>query len=179
MNHLTILAAAENPFEQISRQFGFNVPSFVAQVISFLIVAALLYKFAYQPILKVLDERRKRIAESLANADKIKAEVASTEAARQEILAKANTQANKLIEEARAAANKVRETETQKAIAEAAQIITKAREATVNERAAEMAKLRREIGQLVVKTTAQVTGKVLTPDDQKRLIEDTTKQLAA
>jgi F-type H+-transporting ATPase subunit b len=180
MNHLLMAAAAQgNPFEDIARTFGFNWPSFFAQVISFLIVAGLLYKFAYQPILKVLDERRKRIAESLANADKIKAEVASTEAARQEILAKANTQANKLIEEARAAANKVRETETQKAIAEAAQIITKAREATVNERAAEMAKLRREIGQLVVKTTAQVTGKVLTPDDQKRLIEDTTKQLAA
>ncbi|EEF58291.1 F0F1 ATP synthase subunit B [Pedosphaera parvula] len=180
MNHLLILAAAQgNPFEDIAKQFGFNWPSFIAQVISFLIVAGLLYKFAYQPILKILDERRKRIEESLANAEKIKAEVASTEVARQEILAKANTQANKLIEEARAAANKVRETETQKAIGEAAQIIAKAREATVAERAAEMAKLRREVGQLVVRTTAQVTGKILTPEDQKRLVDDTNKQLAA
>lgn len=71
----------------------------------------------------------------------------------------ANTQANKLIEEARAAAGKVKDVETQKAIAEAAQIIAKAREASVLEKAAELAKLRREVGRLVVKPPRRSPGK--------------------
>jgi F-type H+-transporting ATPase subunit b len=160
-------------------QFGFNKAIFISQIISFLIVAFLLKKFAYGPILKVLLERRERIEEGLKNADRIKGELAKTEAARQEILNKANTQANKLIEEARAAAAKVQETETQKAIQQAEQIIVKAREAAEADRARMVAELRKEIGGLVVKATSQVTGKILTLDDQKRLMEETNKQVAA
>jgi len=165
--------------KDVGLQFGFNKAIFVSQVISFLIVAFLLKKFAYGPILKVLLERRERIEEGLKNADRIKAELAKTEAARLEILNKANTQANKLIEEARAAAAKVQESETQKAIQQAEQIIIKAREAAEADRARISAELRKEIGSLVVKTTAQVTGKILTMDDQKRLAEETNKQIAA
>ena len=75
------------------------------------------------------EDRRQRIAEGLANAEKIKAELAKTEAARRKILKQASSQANKIIEEARAAAARVQEQETQKAIATANQIIAKAREA--------------------------------------------------
>jgi F-type H+-transporting ATPase subunit b len=163
----------------VGEQFGFNRAIFVSQVISFLIVALLLKKFAYGPILKVLLERRERIEAGLKNAEQIKAELAKTEAARQEILNKANTQANKLIEEARAAAAKVQESETQKAIQQAEQIIAKAREAAEADRARMVAELRREIGALVVKATSQVTGKILTMDDQKRLIDETNRQVAA
>lgn len=159
--------------------FGLDGPHFFAQVVSFLIVAGVLYKFAYRPILEVLEQRRQRIAEGLANAEKIKAELAKTEAARQEVLNQANLQANKLIEEARVAAGRVLETESQKAIATAEQIIAKAREASAADHARMINELRREIGQLVVKTTAKVSGKILTLEDQKRLADETNKELAA
>ena len=162
-----------------AQRFGWDAPHFIAQVISFLIVAALLYKFAYKPILTVLDERRHQIAEGLANAEKVKAELAKTEAARLEVLNQANTQANKLIEEARVAAAKVREQETQTAIAAAEQIIAKAHEAAAADQARMLTDLKREVGRLVVQTAAAVTGKILTPEDQKRLAEETTRQLAA
>lgn len=162
-----------------AQQFGVDWPHFIAQVVSFGIVAFLLHRFAYKPILQVLEERRQRIAEGLANADKIKQELARTEAARQEVLSQANANANKLIEEARAAAAKVQELETQKAIAAAEQIIAKAREAAAADHARMIAELKREIGRLVVQTTMKVTGKVLTLDDQQRLIEETNRQLAA
>src|SRR4051812_27106383 len=165
--------------KDVGEQFGFNKAIFVSQVISFLIVAFLLKKFAYGPILKVLLERRERIEEGLKNADRIKAELAKTEAARLEILNKANTQANKLIEEARAAAARVQETETQKAIQQAEQIIVKAREAAEADRVRMVAELRKEIGGLVVKTASQVTGKILTMEDQKRLADETNRQVAA
>ena len=158
----------------IAQQFGWNVPHFFAQVISFCIVTFLLYRFAYHPILKMLDERRQRIAEGLANADKIKAELARTEVQRQEVIAQANGQATKLIEEARTAAARVQEQETQKAIVAAEGIITKAREAAAQDHFRMLAELKREVGRLVVQTTATVTGKILTPEDQRRLAEETT-----
>ncbi len=160
------------------RTFGVDWPHFISQVISFCIVAALLYFFAYKRVLAILEERRQRIADGLANAEKIKSELQRTEAARLEVLNNANAQANKLIEEARAAANRVREDETQKAIAAAEQIITKAREAAAAEHAKMLGDLKREVGRLVVQTTATVTGKILTPDDQKRLAEETSRQIA-
>jgi F-type H+-transporting ATPase subunit b len=159
--------------------FGLDWPHFIAQIISFSLVAWLLAKFAYRPILAVLDERRQRIAEGLADAEKIKQELARTEAMRSDVLDKANVQATKLIEEARAAAARVQEQETQKAIAQAEQIIAKAREATVIERGRMLTDLRREVGTLVVHTASQVIGKVLTPEDQQRLSEETRRQLAA
>src|SRR5690349_8086152 len=159
--------------------FGLDLPHFIAQVISFSIVAFLLYKFAYKPILDVLEERRKRIAEGLANAEKIKGELANAQAKAQDILNQANTQGNKLIEEARQAAAKVLETESQKAIATANDIITKARQASEAELVRMKAELRREIGRLVVATSAKVTGNILTAEQQNRLAEDTAKQLAS
>jgi F-type H+-transporting ATPase subunit b len=162
-----------------AQRFGLDLPHFIAQVISFTIVTALLYKFAYKPILKVLEDRRQRIAQGLADAEKIKTELQQTEAARKEVLEKANTQANALIEEARTAAAKVREQETQKAIAAAEQIISKAREAAAADQARMLTELKREVGRLVVQTTATVTGKILTPEDQKRLADEANKQLAS
>jgi F-type H+-transporting ATPase subunit b len=168
-----------NAAKKTARTFGLDAPHFIAQVISFCLVAFLLHRFAYRPILQVLEERKQRIAEGLANAEKIKAELARTEAARQEILQQANQHANQLIAEARAAASRVQELETQKAIAAAEHILAKAQEAAALDHTRMLAELKHEIGRLVVQTTAQVTGKVLTPQDQQRLIEETAKQLAA
>jgi vacuolar-type H+-ATPase subunit H len=78
------------------------------------------------------------------------------------VLDQANSKPNRLIEEARAAAARVQEQETQKAIAAAEQIIAKAREAAPQDHARMLAELKREIGHLVVETTARVTGKILT-----------------
>ncbi|HSU54859.1 MAG TPA: F0F1 ATP synthase subunit B [Candidatus Dormibacteraeota bacterium] len=165
--------------KQVADTFGVDWHHLIAQIISFTIVCILLYKFAYKRVLTMLEERRQRIAEGLANAEKIKAELARTEVQRQEVMTQANAQANKLIEEARAAAAKVQEQETQKAIAAAEQIIAKAREAAAQDHARMLAELKREVGQLVVKTTATVTGKILTADDQRRLAEETARQVAA
>jgi F-type H+-transporting ATPase subunit b len=160
-------------------ELGIDWKALFTQLISFSIVFFVLWRFAYKPIFAMLQMRRERIAESLANAEKIKADVARTEVERQKILADAGDKANKLIDEARQAAARVREQETQKAISAAEQIVIKAREAAAQERAQMLTGLKREVGRLVVKTTTAVTGKILTPDDQKRLAEETEKQLAA
>jgi F-type H+-transporting ATPase subunit b len=160
-------------------KLGIDWRILIAQTISFSIVFFVLWKFAYGPIFAMLQARREKIAEALANAEKIKGDVARTEAERQKILADAGDQANKLIDDARQAAARVREQETQKAISAAEQIVAKAREAAAQDHARMLADLKREVGRLVVQTTATVTGKILTPDDQRRLAEETEKQLTA
>jgi F-type H+-transporting ATPase subunit b len=158
---------------------GIRWVELVAQTINFSIVLFVLWKFAYKPVFNMLEARRAKIAESLANAEKIKAQLAQTEADRQKVLTQAGSQANKLIEDARAAAARVSEVETQKAIAAAEQIVIKAREAAAQDHARMLAELKREVGRLVVQTTTTVTGKILNADDQRRLAEETEKQLAA
>jgi F-type H+-transporting ATPase subunit b len=182
MNELFLLAAAaggDGIIESTARDFGISWQLFISQVISFSIVAFLLHRFAYKPIIAVLEERRERIAQSLENADKIKAELARAETERKDILSKAGSEANKIIEEARAAASQLQDRETQNASRQAEQIIRQAREAAAAEHARMLAELRREVGHLVVLTTGKVTGKVLTPEDQQRLAEEATRQVAA
>lgn len=162
-----------------AKQFGVDWPMFISQCISFSIVAFLLHRFAYKPVLRVLEERREKIADGLANAEKIKADLANAQAKSQEILNAANVQGNKLIEEARTSAAKVLEQETQKAIATANDIVTKARQASEAELVRMKTELRKEVGRLVVATSAKVTGNILTAEQQSRLAEDTAKQLAS
>lgn len=169
---------SENPAVEVARTFGWKPSLFIAQVICFTLVALLLKKFAYKPIVDMLDERKKLITDGLENAEKIRQELNKTQEAREEILRKANEQATKLIAEAKAAAGQVRETETQKAISTAEQIISKAREASESDHARMLAELKQEVGRLVVQTTSRVVGRTLTEADQKRLIEDSEKELS-
>ena len=181
MNLLLLAAQVESSGrpERIVTTFGVDWPHLLAQVVSFCIVCFILYRFAYRPILKMLDERRRQIAQGLADTEKIKAELAQTEVQRREIMMQANAEATKFIEEARAGAARLQEWEAQKAIAAAEQILAKAHEAAAQDYAQMLANLKREVGHLVVETTARVTGKILTPEDQKRLAEETARQLTA
>ena len=156
---------------------GIQWKELIVQTISFSVVLLVLWKLAYKPVFNMLETRKAKIAEGLANADKIKTELAKTEAARQKILADAGDLANKIIAAARAAAARVGEVETQKAVTAAEQILIKAREAAAQERAATLAALKREVGRLVVQTSMTVTGKILSPVDQNRLAEETQRQI--
>jgi|SRR4051812_7548088 F-type H+-transporting ATPase subunit b len=179
MNFLVLLAEANSggQIQQIANTFGVDWPHLISQIISFAIVCLLLQRFAYKPILRTLDERRQQIAQGIAEREKIKRELAQAETRRQEIMLQADTDATKVIEEAHTAAASVREKETQKAIAAAEQIIGKSHEAALQERAHMLRELKQELGALVVQATAVATRKVLTAEDQRRMAEETLKQL--
>ena len=180
MNALVLIAAeGGGQVQQIAQTFGVDWPQLIAQIISFSIVCFLLQRFAYKPVLNMLEQRRKQIEEGVANAKKIADELARAETRRQEMLAQTNEQINKLFEEARAAAASVKDEETQKAIASAEQILAKAREAAQQDYTRMLAELKKELGRLVVEATTTVTRKVLTPEDQRRLDEETAAELAA
>jgi len=182
-----ILAAAEGGVvdglkttaSEIGHKFGFNTSLFISQLIGFFVVAFVLQRFAFKPLQKILSERESKIAESLAAAERMKADLAKADEERKRVLSEAGLAANKIIEEARAASARITELEMQKAVAGAKEIIEKAKQANDADLARMKAELRREVGRLVVATSTKVTGKILTIDDQKRLAEEANRELAA
>jgi len=164
---------------EIARTFGVDWTHLGAQIISFGIVCLVLYKFAYGPVLAMLEERRQQIAQGLANAEKIKVELDRIEAQRQEVMAQAYAQATKSVDEGRAAGARVLQQETRKALTAAGEIMVKAHEAAALDHDRMLGELKREVGRLVVQATTTVTGKILTPEDHRRLAEETAKHLAA
>src|ERR1043166_240667 len=179
----TMIAAAASQgvgemLRDTAETFGWNPWLFFSQVISFAIVALLLRRFAFKPILAVLEERRRKIEEGQLNAEKIRKELAEAEKRYQEIVDKANVDAQRMIDEARQSAAHLSERKQQEAVATAEQIIAKAREAAAIEHDRTMESLKRELGHLIIDTTAKVTGKVLTPEDQRRLQQEAARQLS-
>ncbi|HEY7288643.1 MAG TPA: hypothetical protein VH583_02315 [Vicinamibacterales bacterium] len=176
---LFVQAGSGSQVETIAETFGVDWPHLTAQIVSFSIVCALLYWLAYKPVLRMLAIRREQIAQGVANTEKINAALAAVERDRQQVLADARAEAARIVGDARDVARKINERETARAMVAAEQIAAKARDAAVQEHARMLADLRREVGRLVVQTTAAVAGKVLTTDDQKRLAEETARRLAS
>jgi len=175
---LLVAPASDGQISQIANSFGVDWPHLWAQIISFSVVCGVLYKVAYKRVLAILEERRKQIAQSLANAERIKSDLEKTETQRQETMADAYASCTKLIEEAHAASTRILEQETHRATVMAEQIISKAREETVRDHERMLAELKQEVGRLVVQTTAIVTGRILTPEDHRRMAEETARQVA-
>lgn len=166
-------------FSEIMSRVGVEWPNFIAQLIVFAILYLILKQFAFKPVLAMLEERRKRIEEAEANSEKVKEQLAEAEKRYHEILEKANEEAQKLIGEARTSGESLAEKKRQEAVGEAERIIAKAREATEREHEQVLNELKKEVGRMVIDTTTKVTGKVLTPEDHKRINEEASRQLAA
>ena len=166
----TVLAAGA--FTKILNDFGVTGPLFIAQVINLIIVLFVLKKFAFGPIQAMLEQRKNRIAEGEEKLKRIETQLAESEERTSAAIEEANATSKRLIEEAQESASALTEQKTQEAIASAQGILAKAEDAAKAERAQMQAELKSEFGRLVAATTANVTGKVLSDDDNKRINEE-------
>ena len=181
MHTLSTLAMVD--LGQVARQtgetFGFDLAHFLAQLVSFAIVAVVLKRFAYDPLIRALDERHERIARSHSDAEHARLEVERTKLEREVILAEANRQAARLLEEARAAAVRLGDEERRKAVEAAARIMAQAKAAALAEQERLRTELKREVGRLVLVVAARVTGKIMTTEDHARMADETRRVLSA
>jgi F-type H+-transporting ATPase subunit b len=122
------------PVDQIVRTLGVNWPHLIAQTISFSIVCALLFGFAYTPLMETLEARRQQMAQGLANTAKINAQLGAIEARRQELLAAARAEAARIIADARIAARRLTEQEAARAKVLGEEILQHARKTAEEER---------------------------------------------
>ena len=170
---------APTGISKIIADFGISWPFFLAQVLSFSIVAFILWKFAFKPVLATLDERQEKIAAGLKYADDMKAKL---EAAQQEsaaIIKKASLEAARLVEDARKSAKEFVDKQTQEASAKASDILAKGQQAIELEHKKMLADARSEIARLVVVTTERVLAKKLSEADRAAYNDSAARELTS
>ena len=175
-NVMPVFAASGS---EIAKKFGLAWPKFLAQVLIFLAVYYILNKFAFGPILAMLEQRKQRIADGESKLEKIAKDLAEAEKNAQAIIDKANADATRLVGEADESAKALAERKQMEASHEAAQIMAKAREAAKMEHEQLMSQLKREFGRMVSDATSRVTGKVLNTDDQARINKEAAAEVSA
>ena len=163
--------------QELIRNFGWHPSLFFSQLIAFLIVCFLLKKFAYGPVMEMLEQRKQRIEDGETKLIEIEKQLEESEAQRAALIEKANDDAKRMITEAKDSATAIGEQKAQEAVAQAQTILNKAQEAARAERASMAAELKQEFGRLVVATTSQVAGKELDEKDQKRINEEAVSSL--
>ncbi len=172
-------AQSANVITQIVDAFGLNWSSFIGQVVNFCIVAYVLWRFAFKPVLATLDERQKKIADGLRYAEETKARLDSAQQEISDTLKKAQIEAASIIEQARKASKEVAERETAAATERANGLITTAQQAIELEKQKMLAEARTEIARLVVATTQRVLAKELNDADRSRYNEAAARELTS
>lgn len=164
--YMTLLAAN---IEELPAQFGLHVEAFIAHLIAFIIIVSVVVFFGIKPVMKQLEERRKRIEEGEEMHARSEKELAGAKAKGEGIVEDARAQAKDELEHVRQVAAGLRDDLTAKADAEAKHILENAQaQAEMNARKQE-AELRGKFADLVALATAQVTGKVLTEEDHRTI----------
>ncbi len=171
-------AAKGNPISDISGKFGLTLPTLIAQMVNFCLVAAALYFLAVKPVAKTLDERQQKIADGLQYAEEMKTQLAEAERERAEKIKEAAQQAQRILTEAREQSKQMIEQKTQEAAAQAEAMIRKASEATELERQKMLADVRQEVARLVVATSAKVLAKELSDADKQTYADTAARELA-
>jgi F-type H+-transporting ATPase subunit b len=162
----------------ILHNFGISWPFFLAQVVNFSVVAFILWKFAFKPVLATLDDRQKKIAAGLKYAEEMEAKLDATQQESAAMLKKASADAARLIDEARKTAKDFLDKQMLEAIAKAADVHLKAQQAIELEHKKMLADARTEIARLVVVTTERVLARKLTDADRAAYNDTAARELS-
>jgi F-type H+-transporting ATPase subunit b len=163
---------------KITRDFGINVPSILAQMLSFGIVVFILWKFAFKPILATVDERQHKIESGLKYAEEMKAKLEAAQAEIDTRTKEALVQGRQIVAEAQKAAKEFADRQQKDAVEKAGGILAKAQEAIELEKRKMLAEARREIARLVVVTAERVLSQQLSDADRARYSESAARELA-
>jgi F-type H+-transporting ATPase subunit b len=152
-------------------ELGIDLPTFVAQLVSFLILMGALIFLGYRPIRKMLDERAERIKEGLAQAEASREEYVRVRMVVEEEIGRAREEAQTIIAEAAQMGGKLKEEAKQEARKEAQAIIDRARKEMDQERARSIDDLRKEFVDTAVIIAGKVISETLDREKHRKLIE--------
>jgi len=150
---------------------GINLPTLIAQIVNFAILFGLLYLVAYKPIMRMLDERSRRIKESMEQTEAIKEQAARAEEEAKKRIETAAKEGQQIIARAVRTAEEIRQKAQQEAKPEAEAIIAKARLEIQRERDEAIAEMRRELADLTIMAAEKVIERELDREAHRQLIE--------
>jgi F-type H+-transporting ATPase subunit b len=180
----TTVAASAAPGEsaggvtQILNDFGVRGPFLLAQIVNFTVVAFLLWRFAFKPVMATIGERQQKIDAGLKYADEMKAKLAAAEQSTAAALRDAQHRAQQIVTEAQRAAKELVEKQQKEASDKAAATLTRALEAIELEKRKMLAEARTEIARLVVATTQRVLAQDLSEEERSRFNASAARELS-
>lgn len=167
---LTFLAAAGTDTSTgLAGQFGIDVKMIAVQAVNFGVVAFLLWRFAFKPVLSTMDERQRKISEGLKFAEDARRGLIETEKRQAEVLREANAQAQVILHAARESAQQFEEKMKVETATQIEEMRHRAQQSNELERQRMVSEVRQEIARLVVLTSGKVLRRELTAADQERL----------
>ena len=147
-------------------------------LVSFVVLLALLAKFAFKPIAQALDRRSEAIKKSIEEAEKQRAEAKKLMDDYQKQLAEARTEANQIIEEARGLGENVRKEVVEKANAEASALLQRSQEELQRQKEKGVQELKDTVASLSVQIASKVIGKEVNEATHHQLIENLIQDLS-
>ncbi|MBU2535005.1 MAG: F0F1 ATP synthase subunit B [Chloroflexota bacterium] len=150
---------------------GINVPILLAQIVNVVILLVVLYFVAYKPVMRMLDQRSKRIKDSMEQTDAIKEQAARAEEEVKKQLAAAGKEGQKRIAQAAQAGEEIREKAKQSARQEAEALITRARGEIQRERDEAISELRKEVVDITIMAAEKVIDRSLDKKAYRELID--------
>ncbi len=130
-------------------------------IIAFVVVFIILKKFAWGPILSSLDEREKKIADSLETADRVKREMAQLKSENEELMAKAREERAVMLKEARDIKDRIVNEAKEQAKNEANKIIAEAQVQINSQKMAAITEVKNEVGKMVIEVTEKILRREL------------------
>ncbi|MDP3069704.1 MAG: F0F1 ATP synthase subunit B [Opitutaceae bacterium] len=174
---LFLAAAAQGAEASIPERFGLEPKYVVMQVISFLVVLFVLYRFAIKPVTATMEERARKIESGIKHAEEMQAKLAAAQQESAAIVKKANAESVRIVDEARKSAKDYLDKQTQEASVKANDLLAKAQQAIELEHKKMLAAARTEIARLVVTTTERVLAKKLTDADRAAYTDTASREL--
>lgn len=141
---------------EILSKLGIDLRILVAQLVNFALVLFVLHRFAYKPLLALLEKREKTIEQSMQHAKEIEKKLNDTTEREASVLAKARREAAALIEEAAKVAEQKRATTLEKAKDDVAAVIADAKAKIAAEKATMLSEAKSEFADLVTRATRAV-----------------------
>ena len=155
----------------------FDPGLFIWTILTFLVLVALLTKFAWKPLLQMLDARQDAIKKSLADAETAKRELERLQEESSQIIRKARVEAESIVSKSWSDAEKLREEMKVKAKAEADAIVKESQRQIEIETGRALRQIRSEVADLSIAIASKVIQRNVSKEDNDRLIQDTLKQI--
>lgn len=160
---------------ELLHAFGLDIRIFLAQLINFAVLVFLLHRFAYKPVLKLLEERSTKIEKGLEDAKRAAGELTEASAKREEILAQTKAESKAILDSALVSAGKIKESIQKEAEEKAKAIVASAITQSEEEKKKMMADVKDEVLALAVEITEKILGEQVTELRDKKYIERIAK----
>lgn len=162
---------------EIFEKLGINGALLISQIVNFVLLMLLLKKYAYGPVLRMLEERSQKIAKSLEDAERIEEELKNAEETKAQEIRKAKEEAAAIVKQAYETAAQSEQKAIDDTKRKTQEIVTKAKEEIQSEKEKSVKQAEQEIADLAIRIAEKIIKKNLDSDAEKKLAEETLAKI--